>query len=222
MFDAILYINLEYRTDRKAHVLKELEKLEFITTNIYRIDACLEKWCGHLGCGKSHVKALELAVANEWNSVLIVEDDVGFVNHLSKLKEINDINWDVMMLGYGYHNLHETKYSFLKKVEGATTAHAYIVRKHYYQTLLNNFKDAVNIMAKELHVHLEKNKENPTKLHYCSAIDQYWGSLQRRDIFYTFEPILAQQGDLASDNNCEPHHQENLMNELISKTPHQM
>lgn len=218
MFDAILYINLNYRIDRKKYVLNEVKKLSHITTNIHRIDAVLEQWCGHLGCGKSHVKALELAIENNWGSVLILEDDVEFVEDLSNLNKIDKIEWDVMMLGYGYKHLSDCDHEFLKKPTRTTCTHAYIVRNHYYKTLLNNFKDAVKKMTNELEIHTEKNKDNMKKLHYCSAIDHSWFSLQDKDTFYTFEPPIASQNkDMGSDNNCEIYHQNELMSKLNSK-----
>jgi hypothetical protein len=217
MVDAIVYINLEYRTDRKNHVLQELKKLACISTNIHRIDAVLEKWCGHLGCGKSHVKALELAILHQWDSVLIVEDDVAFDGDLSKIHTVKHIPWDVMMLGYGHHSLRDCEYNFLKRVNRATCTHAYIVRKHYYETLLANFTSAVATMEIELEKHMEQNKHTPKKMHYCSAIDQTWDSLQSKDIFYTFQPVLATQSGLVSDSNCEIQYQEHLMKELFAR-----
>ena len=52
MFDAILYINLQHRQDRKELILNEIQKIKNIDeSQIYRIDAVLEPMCGHIGCG---------------------------------------------------------------------------------------------------------------------------------------------------------------------------
>ena len=107
MVDAILYINLEYRKDRKDNILSELEKLKDISTNVHRIDAVLNTECGHIGCGKSHIKALEFAIENNWDSVLIVEDDLCIQGDIENIRKINDIKWDVMMLGHGYRTIQE-------------------------------------------------------------------------------------------------------------------
>ena len=149
---------------------------------------------------------------------MIVEDDVEFVEDLSNLNKIDKIEWDVMMLGYSHKCLKECKYEFLRKVTSTTGAYAYIVRRHYYQTLLENFKNAVEKMKVELEIHTEKNKDNMKKLHYCSAIDQSWFSLQDKDTFYTFNlPLAIHTGELGSDNNCEIYHQNELMSKLNSK-----
>jgi len=72
--DAILYINLEHRKDRNEHILNEIHKICTDNSKIHRIDA-IKNDNGALGCGLSHIKALEYAVKNEWKTVLILEDD---------------------------------------------------------------------------------------------------------------------------------------------------
>ena len=53
MVDAVLYINLSHRTDRKELILHEIQKIKNIyESQIYRIDAILDPMCGHIGCGK--------------------------------------------------------------------------------------------------------------------------------------------------------------------------
>jgi hypothetical protein len=215
MIDGIVYINLAHRHDRKTHILSELEKIRPITDNVHRIDAVLEPLCGHLGCGKSHVKALEFAIEQNWSSVLIVEDDLKLnedpASLSKKLTEVYDISWDVVLLGLGHHNIAPTTHPYLSKVLSSTCAHGYLVRRHYYPTLLENFRTAVTKMTTELQTHTEickKEKKPVTKLNYCSAIDQEWFRLQARDTFYVFTPqIGVQQYELYSDNNCSVEHQ---------------
>ena len=85
----------------------------------------------------------------------------------------------------------------IKRVLNATCTPAYILKKHYFETLLNCFENSVNKIKKQLAKHLEKHTR---KLHYVSAIDQEWGVLQRKDVFYTFSPSIGTQR-LISDNN---------------------
>jgi len=214
MVDAIVYINLAHRKDRMAHILIELEKISEMTTNIHRIDAVLEPLCGHLGCGKSHVKALELAVENNWESVLIVEDDLQFTESVDckRMADVFSISWDVMLLGLGHHIIKPSPYSYLNRVVSTTCTHGYIIRRHYYKTLLDNFRTGVEKMTTELQNHIDtcKREEKPvSKLHYCSAIDQEWFRLQSKDTFYVFEPQFGiQQNNTYSDNNCSIEHQQ--------------
>ena len=99
MFDAVLYINLAHRTDRKELILQEIQKIKNIDeSQIYRIDAVLEPMCGHIGCGKSHINALELAIQNNWSSVLVwkmifVSMNIMMTNTVStKFKTLNGMS----------------------------------------------------------------------------------------------------------------------------------
>ena len=206
MIEAIVYINLAHRNDRKAAILSELAKIHTVCANIYRIDAVLEPLCGHLGCGKSHVKALELAIHHGWSSVLIVEDDIQFMAEpavlTTMLTQVFDVPWDVVLLGLGHHVIRPSSHTYLKKVDFSSCAHGYIIRKEYYRTLADNFMTAVNKMTKQLDDHIAKCK-TISKLNNCSAIDQEWFSLQNKDTFYAFEPQLCiQNPSFYSDNNC--------------------
>ena len=217
LFEGVVYINLAFRTDRKKHILQELAKLS--PSQIHRIDAVLEPYCGHLGCGKSHIQALELAIQHNWSSVLIVEDDIQFVDPPdtieSRLREIYTVPWDVVMLGYSHHKLTSSEYPFFQKVKSATGAFAYIVKNHYYRKLLYKFRTAVEKMTKEVANETRKCKEAGLplkKISYCSAIDQEWHSLQSSDRFYACNPkMCVDAGTLYSDNNCDIEHQKRVM-----------
>jgi GR25 family glycosyltransferase involved in LPS biosynthesis len=215
MFDAVIYINLAHRTDRKELILHEIKKIKHIDEHqIYRIDAVLEPMCGHIGCGKSHIKALELAIENDWGSVLILEDDFCFNEHYegeSSFNKIQNLEWDVMLLAQYYHCNQDSEYDFLKRARTSTTASGYIVRRHYYPILLDNFKKSVSIMEQEFQTHSENciAKNEPVfKLNICSAIDQHWFVLQDRDTFYAFNPPIGHQRNSWSDNNCSCEYQE--------------
>jgi GR25 family glycosyltransferase involved in LPS biosynthesis len=211
MIEGVVYINLAHRTDRKTAILSELAKIHTVCTNIHRIEAVLEPMCGHLGCGKSHVNAIELAIHHGWDSVLIVEDDMKFTEEpavlSTMLTQVFDIPWNVVLLGLGHHVVRPSNYAYLETVVTSSCAHGYIIRKEYYTTLLDNFKVAVNKMTKQLEEHIATCKV-PTKLNYCSAIDQEWFSLQRKDTFYAFTPQLCiQNAEFYSDNNCSIEYQ---------------
>jgi GR25 family glycosyltransferase involved in LPS biosynthesis len=215
MVDAILYINLEHRLDRKELILHEIQKIKNIDEGrIYRIDAVLEPMCGHIGCGKSHIKALELAIENNWSSVLILEDDFVFNEHYEgehSFNKIQPIEWDVVLLAQVYHCNQDSEYNFLKRARRSTTTSGYIVRRHYYPVLLDNFKSSVAIMEREFQFHSENciaQNEPVSKLNICSAIDQHWFSLQDRDTFYAFNSSIGHQRNSWSDNNCSCEYQE--------------
>jgi hypothetical protein len=219
MFDAVLYINLAHRTDRKELILNEIQKIKNIDeSQIYRIDGVLEPMCGHIGCGKSHINALELAITNNWSSVLVLEDDFCFNEHYDdehSFNKIQNIEWDVMLLAQGYHYNQDSDYDFLKTARRSTTTSGYIVRKHYYPVLLDNFKNSVAIMEQEFQTHSENciaQNAPVSKMNICSAIDQHWFSLQEKDTFYMFHPPIGHQRNSWSDNNCSCEYQEHQIN----------
>ena len=58
--DAIIYINLEARNDRKDLVLKELEKLNTDMSKVYKVSGVYMPKNGHKGCIQSHILALNM------------------------------------------------------------------------------------------------------------------------------------------------------------------
>lgn len=212
--DGILYINLDYRTDRKEQLLNNLKKYNVDINKVHRIPAVLTKQCGHLGCGMSHVKAIKYAISQKWDNVLILEDDFIFTankdNIDSDLEKIMDEPWDALLLSHcnlRINNNIATSCKNIKRVLNATCTPAYILKKHYFETLLNCFENSVNKIKKQLAKHLEKHTR---KLHYVSAIDQEWGVLQRKDVFYTFSPSIGTQR-LISDNNISIAYQDSMI-----------
>ena len=106
--DAIIYINLEARNDRKDLVLKELEKLNTDMSKVYKVSGVYMPKNGHKGCIQSHILALNMIKMNNWNRVLILEDDAELnmtpetINSLiNKSLEVLDKDypeWNVIML----------------------------------------------------------------------------------------------------------------------------
>jgi glycosyl transferase family 25 len=70
----VFYINLDTRTDRKEYIENHLKS---IGLNAQRFNAIKLK-NGAIGCSMSHLKLLETAKANNWDHILIVEDDIQF------------------------------------------------------------------------------------------------------------------------------------------------
>jgi len=189
--DAILYINLEHRTDRNDHILEELAKLGDIS-KIHRIDA-IKHTQGAIGCGLSHIKALEYALSqSEWKSVLIVEDDFTWKENMDISNMINALyqtsNFDIGLLSHNPIELkcNDTTHPNIKKVLFSQTASAYVINHHYIPVLLNNMSNAVASMQ----VHGVKHE---------NCIDIYWGSLQSKDNWYCIYPAIGYQYSSYSD-----------------------
>ena len=74
----VLYINLTRRIDRRAEILQELQSLGIPEDKIIRIegvDAAETREKPIVSCCRSHIRALECAMSNGWDEVLILEDD---------------------------------------------------------------------------------------------------------------------------------------------------
>ena len=193
--DAILYINLEHRTDRKQHILKEIHKICTNTSKIHRIDA-IKIDPGALGCGLSHIKALEYVLSHpEWNTVLILEDDFTFKSDNSR-KLLNNIdmilrdtnNMDMAILSYNTYNFKstDTPNVRIKKIQYSQTTSSYIIKRHYIPKLITIFTESTDDI-----------KKNGKKHENC--IDIYWTRFQASDNWFAISPPIGYQYDSFSD-----------------------
>ena len=73
------YINLQERSDRKLHLEAQLALMGLANNGIERFNA-IKLANGAIGCSMSHLKCLELAKERSWDHVLILEDDIKFLN----------------------------------------------------------------------------------------------------------------------------------------------
>ena len=107
--DAIIYINLEDRSDRKDLLLKDLEALHTNMSKVHKVSGVYIPKNGHKGCIQSHILALNMIKLNKWKRVLILEDDAElttdtetFNNIINKILDyldgLHNSNWDVIML----------------------------------------------------------------------------------------------------------------------------
>ena len=188
------YINLQERGDRKQHIEKELKKIN-ITPQ--RINACKMKHdC--VGCSMSHIRCIELAKLREYDEIFIVEDDSVFtkpkvlLESLKKFKE-NIQDWDVLIIGGNVIQPYEVISDYCLRSYNTQTTTAYIVKKHYYDTLIKNYKDGVKELMKDPTNKIHKNNY---------AIDMYWKSLQIKDKWYVLTPLTVTQLEDYSDIEC--------------------
>jgi glycosyl transferase family 25 len=184
----VFYINLESRVDRKQHVEEELSKIGLIANRFNAIKLN----DGAVGCSISHLKCLEMAKRNNWEHIMIVEDDILFLNpelfknQLNKfLKKHN--NFDVVLIAGNNMPPYQKIDDSCVKVCRCQTTTGYIVQRHYYDTLINNIREGV-----------KKLMSNPA-LHVQYAIDKYWFKLQEKDNWYLITPLTVTQREDYSD-----------------------
>ena len=117
--DNIYVINMDKDTDRLNNIYKECNKnnikferftgidaskLSIKEKNKYVTQFC-QNFCTNsmIGCGISHIKIYEDVIKNNYNNVLILEDDVNFINNFNKIlnKVLEELpkNYDILYIG---------------------------------------------------------------------------------------------------------------------------
>jgi glycosyl transferase family 25 len=200
------YINLESRPDRKLHVE---DQLNIIGIQATRFNA-IKLPNGALGCSMSHLKCLEIARENNWEHVLIVEDDIKFLNPELFIRQLNKFfslysDWDVVLIAGNNLPPHEIIDDSCVKVTQCQTTTGYIVKNHYYNTLIDNIRNGITNLIKE-----------PSQ-HYLYAIDKNWFKLQQKDKWYLITPLTVTQREDYSDIEKRPTNYTRAMTDLTKE-----
>jgi glycosyl transferase family 25 len=182
------YINLLSRSDRKEYVEEQLKK---IGVNAERFNAIKMK-NGALGCSFSHLKLIETAKANNWEHILIVEDDILFTDPTLFVDQFNKFlsnhkDFDVLLVAGNNVPPYKSVDDTCVQVFTCQTTTGYLVQRHYYDTLINNYKNGILKFMKE-----------PTN-HFFYAIDKYWFQLQAVDKWLLLVPLTVTQREDYSD-----------------------
>lgn len=183
------YINLDHRYDRKIFIENEMRILGI---NFERFSA-IENVNGAIGCTLSHLHLLKLALDNNYEHILIVEDDIQFLQpkifkqQFNKFLELHGNSWDVILLSGNNIPPYEKPDDSCIRVFSCQTTTGYLVNGHYIQKLYDNIKDGL--------LKLMKNPEQ----HFFYAIDKYWFNLQSIDRWYLITPLTVIQREGYSD-----------------------
>lgn len=189
LFEHTLFINLDERTDRLAHVNAEFEKMGITAERV----KATKMATGAVGCTMSHIRCLELAKQRGYEQVFICEDDITFTNpelfkaNLEKFYDNDEIMWDLLIVGGNNVPPYQQVTDYCARVFYCQTTTGYVVKKHYYDTLLENFKESAR--------QLMRNPKN----HSTYALDMYWKRLQMQDFWYMITPPTVTQYESYSD-----------------------
>ena len=172
--------------------MKQFHNLNIPSLRMIRMNAIKYK-IGALGCFMSHIYCLTEAKKRGLDHIFICEDDIEFTDvnlfkeQLRKtLERIKD--WDVLLItanllsGEEFPNI-----DYCMRVKKSTAATGYIVKSHYYDTLLNNYRQGITYLM---------NKPRYTHMY---AIDVYWHSLQETDKWIIPIPLTVTQNVGYSD-----------------------
>jgi len=176
--DKILFINLDESKERlehmNTHVLPRLP-----SDKILRFPA-IRAQSGAIGCSMSHIECLRMAIDNGWESVLIMEDDSMWNRYEEGYKILEKLaseDYDVIFLGGSVPKLNPATYRLYR----AQCLVAYLVHRDYYQTLLENFTEGLDLFR--------QYPSHPNRY----AIDMYCQRLQSRDRWFIVDPVLIYQ-----------------------------
>jgi len=178
----IFYINLETRPDRKSHFENEMKKLGWSAA---RFNAIKHKF-GALGCSMSHLSLLKYAKQHNLDHILIMEDDISFLYPEIFVKNLNSFlssekEFDVLLIAGNNMGPYEKINDYCVKIKKCQTTTGYLVKRNYYDILIDNIEQGVNYLSNNL------NRLNDF------AIDQYWNKLQLKDNWLLLIPLTVTQ-----------------------------
>jgi len=180
MFDKVVYINLDHRTDRKEEIENELKS---IGIDKYERFPGIKHEYPQAGCTASHLNVLKMARDKGYKNILIFEDDFEFIVpkdiFWKEIEKIKDIDYDVIMLSYNLNNSIPFNDTLLKVLD-AQTASGYLVNSTFYNTLIDNLETALQKLIE-------------TREHWLYINDQYWKAIQPQNKWYAFKLRLGKQ-----------------------------
>ena len=202
----VFYINLEHRVDRKTHVTQQLELIG-LNTVAQRFNA-IKMENGAIGCSMSHLTLLKNAIRSRLDHILIVEDDIQFLDpelfktQINTFLETHNNEWDVILLAGNNMPPYQTIDNTCVKVSRCQTTTGYLVNGHYIQKLLDNVKTGLT------------NLLHTPQQHALYAIDKYWFNLQKIDRWFLIIPLTVVQREDYSDIEKKVINYKNVMTDL--------
>jgi GR25 family glycosyltransferase involved in LPS biosynthesis len=199
-FDKIYCINLDRRTDRWDLCLKEFEKYGLNVERFSATDGNTENYNlgypydNELAGSFSHLNVIKMAKELNLNNVLILEDDVEFIENANELFDdyIKQLPKDWYGLQFGgnhVYGLQRTPSPNIAKMNRSYAIHAYALNK-------DSFDIVIEYMTKKINDVIKNGK---SVIKESVAADYFIADLHRILNFYCFIPHLAWQKDDYSD-----------------------
>jgi len=202
----IYYINLDSRPDRKQHFENQMRLVGLTATRFNAIKHAI----GAIGCSMSHLELIKMAKSNNFDHILIMEDDISFLNpsiFQNSLNQVlqNNVDFDVLLIAGNNMGEYTRLDEFSVKITKCQTTTGYLVKSHYYDKLIENLDNGIQKLIK-----------NPRRLDDF-AIDQYWNRLQLSDNWYLLTPLTVSQLPGYSDIERRPVSYNRIMLDLDKK-----
>ena len=147
----IYVINLKERTDRKEHILKQLEKINCEEYNLIEaVDGSKIENTSRIKPGAFGLLMTYKKIYSDWENskksdILIIEDDCLFVDDFNKkLNRYVDhlpSDWDMVYFGanHNYHMGQKTQKvnEYTIKLNNSYAAHCVLLKGHVFENLIN-------------------------------------------------------------------------------------
>lgn len=195
MINKLYYINLDKRTDRLKHL--EENVLPFIDSTGMekeRISATDHTKYEHIsqrgaGCSLSHINVWKDAIANDYNKIIVMEDDFELIVSKQEismiLSELNTMQFSVCNLGYNNRSpLVETEQPYFFRCNNVQTTSCYVAYVPFLKVMLPHIEEATRKLM---------NKES----YPINAIDQAWKKFQNRTDWIVSKRIGKQRNSIS-------------------------
>ena len=176
------------RPERHRHILNQLRKIGAPTEKVHQIEAVTIPSNPQVGCAMSHLKALSDARRNEYEIILILEDDFTFRTNREQLdlalEGLYQTNWEVVQLSTVNAKSRPGPFRGLDRVIRADTTAAYLVRGEAIVPIFNVFLQCC-----------QRRTGMPKMATNQMAIDVAWQTLQSKMNWYLYQPVLGYQSE---------------------------
>lgn len=186
IFDKIIIITMEKNKDRQEYCKNLMKKLGWEFEFFY---AKPHKNGGTWGCYQSHMLVIEKCIKNNYEYVLICEDDLTPTKYfnaelLSRAENFmkNNNKWEIFLMGYTLcaddhptDNLLVGKYDENIYRIRACLTHCYAIQRNTYKRVLNILKDNYK-PSNNSYEHVDKLYSRTTRMYGVNPnlFDQKW------------------------------------------------
>jgi len=181
-FDKIYCVNLDHRTDRWTKCLEIFNKYNLVVErfNAIKPEAGINTLSqGEYGCLLSHLEIIKLAKANNHNNILVLEDDVEFVENLNEVfpslyTQVPE-DWQMLYFGGNHQGPVQMISENVGRISRTFTTSCYVIKNGMYDTV-------IEILP-----------------HCYKQVDVYYAELHRFFNCYVLRPHIAWQRNDFSD-----------------------
>lgn len=199
----ICYINIDDRTDRQIRFEKHMNDYNLF----FERYSAIKHDFGPIGCAKSHLNVLKNAKENNYENIIIMEDDFAFnippkvLDEKLKLIFDNNLDFDVFHLSFRWRLCEDiSEYSYLKKLTFCHYCSCYIVNNKCYDEIIDCWEKALILLK-------------TTKKSSLYSCDISYTHLLRKKKWYCFNEPLGMQlsGYSNIENRYINHYEEDIL-----------